>query len=128
MKRFCVVLGLVMLLAAGGCGALKNHPHPNQANTFDGGSYDTLIVAHSVIESTKADLAGNAFPASWTSKIHDTLNGLIRAYDAAQASYTVYHTAAMAGAATTAQSTDLQNKLNDVNAQTAALAAAKAGK
>ncbi len=117
---------LPLLLVVGGCAARPIHP--GAANTFDSSSYDALIVAHSVIETTKTDLANGAFPAGWTLKIHEALNGLIRAYDVAQTAYTAYHASAVAGTATPAQATDLQTKLGDVNTQTVALTAAKAGK
>lgn len=120
------VLVLALAVAMTGCAARPLHP--GAANSFDSGAYDSLIVAHSVIETTKTDLANNAFPAAIASNVKIALNGLIRAYDVADTAYVAYHSAALAGTATPAQSTAVSNGLSDVNTSTAALTAAKAGK
>ena len=126
----------VLLLFLCGCAA---HPiHPGTANSFDSGAYDTLSVADNVIQSTKADFAANKFPASIAGNVKTALNALINAYDIAdtfycgapvgtQCSPNSYHSLAMAGTATAAQNTQLQNELNSVNTATAQLTAAKAG-
>jgi hypothetical protein len=124
MKRIALVLGLC--LALGGCAARPLHP--GAANSYDSNAYDALLVAHSVIETTKTDLANNAFPAAISGNIKTALNDLIRGYDVAQTAYTTYHSAAVVGTATPAQSTALTNALNDVNSKTAALTAAKKAK
>jgi hypothetical protein len=129
-EYFAVVILLslfVAVLAAGG-GCAARPIHPGSANKFDSDSYDGVLVAHSVIETTKTDLANNAFPASIAGNVKVALNGLIAAYDIAQKALTDYHNAALAGAATTAQSTALTNALADVNTKTAALTSAKAAK
>jgi hypothetical protein len=122
MKR----LSLIAVLILAGCAARPIHP--GAANKFDSDSYDAVLVAHSVIETTKTDLANGAFPVSIAPTVKMALNGLIAAYDIAQKALTDYHNAALAGAATTAQSTALTNALTDVNAKTATLTNAKAGK
>jgi hypothetical protein len=123
--------GVAVLLAflamhSGGCAARPLHP--GAANSFDSNVYDALLIAHSVIETTKTDLVNNAFPASIVGNVKAALNGLIRAYDSADLAYQAYHPAALAGTATPAQSTAVTNALNDVSSSTAALTAAKAGK
>lgn len=123
MRRLLPVL---VLFALAGCAA--HIIHPGAANKFDSDSYDAVLVAHSVIETTKTDLANNAFPASIAGSVKAALNGLISSYDAADKLYIVYHNAAMAGTATPAQSTALTNSLADVNAKTAALTSAKGSK
>ena len=122
MKRF----SLIAVLILAGCAARPIHP--GAANVFDSNAYDSVLVAHSVIETTKTDLANGAFPASIAGNVKTALNALIASYDAADKLYLVYHSAALAGTATTAQSTDLTNALNDVNAKTSALTSAKAAK
>jgi hypothetical protein len=125
MKRvFPAMLVAVLLIA--GCAA--QHPiHPGAANQFDSTSYDTLLVAHSVIESTKADLAANKFPDALAAKVKQSLNVLIQAYDVADTAYLSYHASAIAGKATPADQTALQTKLNDVGNATTALTSAKGG-
>jgi hypothetical protein len=120
-----IVVGLVVFLS--GCGP-KHITHPGSANTFDSDSYDAVLVTHSVIETTKTDLANNAFPPSIAGNVKMALNDLIKGYDVAQTVYTTYHNAALAGTATPAQSTAVTNSLTDVQTKTAALTAAKAAK
>lgn len=115
---------LALLLA--GCAAAKIHP--GSPNLFDSTTYDSLIVTHSVIESTKTDLANSAFPASTVPNIKKALNDLVTAYNAADTTYQAYHTSALAGTATAAQQSAVQNALNNVNTATSALTAAKAAK
>lgn len=117
-----------LILAAVLSGCAARQMHPGAANTFDSSAYDTVLVAHSVIESTKTDLANNAFPASIAGNIKTALNDLIKGYNVADTSYQTYHNAALAGKATPAQQTALSNALNDLSTQTAALTAAKASK
>jgi hypothetical protein len=124
-RRSMLLIGSLVLVLAG-CAAQKIHP--GSPNAFDSGAYDSLIVAHSVIETTKTDLANNAFPASIAPQVKTALNNLVTAYNAADTSYQTYHTAALAGTATTAQQTAVSNALNSVNSATAALTAAKAAK
>lgn len=102
--------------------------HPGAANAFDSGAYDSVLVTHTVIETTKTDLANNAFPANIAPAVKTALNALITSYDAADAAYIAYHNAALAGTATAAQSTAVSNALNDVTAKTTALTNAKASK
>ncbi len=132
----------VLLLLLCGCAA---HPiHPGTANAFDSGAYDTLSVTDSVIQSTKADLAAGKFPTSIAGNVKSALNALIAAYDTADLAYcgvpvagtgtgslqctaSSYHGAAMAGTATATQQATLTASLNQVNAATSQLSAAKAG-
>jgi hypothetical protein len=122
MKR----MFLVMVLVLSGCAAQQIHP--GAANSFDSSSYDALIVTHSVIESTKTDLANNAFTPTLAPKIKTALNDLIKAYDIADTVYQNYHTAAMAGTATPQQAVAVSDAVQSINNSTSALAAAKAGK
>ena len=117
---------IVAISTAGGCAARV--VHPGAANTFDSSAYDSVLIAHSVIETTKTDLANNAFPASIAGNVKTALNDLIKAYDTADSAYIAYHNAALAGTATAAQSTALTNALTDVNTKTSALTSAKAAK
>ena len=120
MKSKCtaVLLALVLL---GGCAAR----HPGSANQFDSSSYDTLIVAHSVIETTKADLAANKFPPQNVGNVKTALNNLIQTYNVADTAYQSYHSAAVAGTATTAQQASLTTALANVTAATTTLNSAK---
>ena len=142
MKQLTTIL---LLLLLSGCAAQVQHP--GTANAFDSSAYDVLLVSHSVIESTKSDISAGSFPANLLPGVKTALNGLIDAYDALDIAYCnpqaaalpttgatslqcasgSYHALAMAGTATPAQSSALQLQINAVNAQTAALAAAKKG-
>lgn len=124
MRTIPATLALAVLLA--GCAARPIHP--GAANSFDSTTYDSLITAKSVIDSTKTDLANNAFPANVAPVVKTAVNGLITAYDALGTSYKAYHAAALAGSATQAQTDDVNAKLSQVGTATQALTSAKAGK
>jgi hypothetical protein len=119
MKR----IGLIAVLLLAGCAARV--VHPGAANKFDSDAYDAVLVAHSVIETTKTDLANNVFPASIAGNVKTALNDLIKGYNVADSSYQTYHAAALAGKATTAQSTAVSSALTDLQTKSAALTAAK---
>ena len=123
-QRAMCTVALVIWLA--GCAA--HVIHPGAANKFDSDSYDAVLIAHSVIETTKTDLANNAFPASIAGNVKTALNDLIKGYNVADTAYQNYHNAALAGTATTAQSNAVTAALSDVNTKTATLTSAKAGK
>jgi hypothetical protein len=139
-----IISAALLFLLLSGCAAR----HPGTANKFDSDTYDALLVAHSVIESTKSDIAAGSFSATLLPKVKTALNGLIDAYDALDIAYcnpvsgtlpstgaaslqcspNSYHAAAMAGTATPAQSSQLQGQVNNLSAATSQLAAAKAAK
>jgi hypothetical protein len=126
MKRTAVFV-LALALSLSGCAAQK--VHPGAANSFDSAAYDSLLVAHSIIETTKQELSTSAtYPASIAPGVRNTLAYLIDSYDVAQRAYMIYHAAAMNGTATTQQSDTVSATLADVSAKTTALTAAKNGK
>jgi hypothetical protein len=136
----------IAVLLIAGCAA--HVQHPGTANAFDSDTYDALLVAHSVIESTKSDIGAGSFPANILPGVKVALNGLIDAYNALDIAYcnpqsgtlpstgigTIqcssgsYHAVAMTGAVTPAQNTAIQTQVSNLNNATSALAAAKAGK
>ena len=122
MKR----IGLILLLLLAGCKAYQTHP--GSVNTFDSVSYDSVLVAHSVIESTKTDLANNVFSAAVAPKVKAALNDLVTAYNIADSAYQAYHAAAVAGTATTSQANAVTAGLAQVGTASEALTSAKAGK
>lgn len=123
MKRLISALALVVLLC--GCAKSTSTPIPGSANTFDSQSYLSLVTADSVIQSTKADLTADKFPASIAGNVKTALNALIQSYDVANPVYVAYHTAALAGTATATQQTAVTSALADVSAKTSALTSAK---
>lgn len=123
-KLFAVPL---LLLALSGCKSAAYVNHPGSLNTFDSQSYDSLLVTHSVIESTKADLAANKFPANIASGVKLAINGLITAYDSADTAYLIYHAAAAAGTATVTQQASVTSALVNVGQATSDLTQAKGG-
>lgn len=125
MKKF--LLGFILCLTVG-CASANYKVHPGAVNTFDSQSYDTLYITHNVIESTKAQLASNAFPPALIGGIQVAVNNLVLAYNTADVAYRAYHAAMLAGAIATSQQTDLTVALDSVNAATATLTAVKGGK
>jgi hypothetical protein len=132
MKRVIPVLLLLLL-----CGC-KAPIHPGTANRFDSTTYDTLLTADSVIQSTKLDLAAGKFPASISGNVKTALNALINAYDIAETFYcgtpngsscaaNSYHALAMSGTATPQQSSQMQTLSTNVSTATSQLASAKGG-
>lgn len=117
----------VLLLAAVLTGCAARPIHPGAKNKFDSDAYDALLVTDSVIQSTKAALTNNSFPAAIAPKVKDALNYVITAYDATDTSYLVYHAAVIAGAATPAQQAAVSDGLNKLSSATTALVNAKAG-
>lgn len=122
-KWYTFYAGLAVLLVA--CAARPLHP--GSANAFDSNSFDSLIVVKNVIDSTRTDLANNAFPANITGNVKTALNALIQAYNIADSAYLTYHAAAIAGTATPAQQADVQAKLNTMNNGVSTLTSAKGG-
>lgn len=125
MRRFAPLVLAVLLL--GGCKTQGYVQHPGAVNAFDSQSYDSLLVTHSIIETTKADLAANKFPATISANVKTSLNNLITAYDVADSAYLAYHAAAVQGTATTAQATDVSNKIQVVTNATTHLNMVKGG-
>lgn len=123
MRRLFAVL--LILLSFSGCAARPIHP--GAANQFDSTAYDTIFIAHNVIESTKADLAANKFPASIATNVVTALNKLVTAYNLADQAYLAYHNAALGGTATPAQQAALQSNINDVSNAVSSVASAKGG-
>lgn len=127
MKKLGIIGVAVLALGLGGC-TKAYQAHPGSVNTFDSVSYDSVLVAHSVIESTKTDLANGVFPATIAPKVKTALNDLVASYNIADSAYQAYHAAAVAGTATTSQANAVTSGLAQVGTATAALTAAKAGK
>jgi len=123
MRKSSPVLVALLLIS---CAATQIHP--GSPNAFDSATYDTLVATHSVIESTKTDLAANSFPASISANVKTALNALIQAYDVADTAYQAYHSSALAGTATTAQQAAVSSAITQVNTSTTNLTNAKAAK
>ena len=132
MKQAILILALCLGLVA-----CSQNPKPvtGSANQFDSDTYLTLVTTDSVIQTTRADLANCTpwsstcvFPASVVGNVKSALNSLIAAYNAANASWQVYHTAALSGQATQAQQAAVQSGLANVNAATVNLTTVKGGK
>lgn len=124
MRRLFLVVSIALALT----GCPKQTLHPGAANQYDSTSYDAVLVAHSVIETTKTDLANNVFPAAIAGNVKTALNALVTAYNVADTAYQTYHTAALAGNASQAQIDTLNAAMTDMQTKSAALSTAKAGK
>lgn len=136
MIRVIVVMACIACLV--GCAAQVIHP--GTANSFDSGVYDTLLTTDSVIQSTKADLAANKFPATIVGNVKTALNALIAAYNVADTFYCgqpvgnpmtcsagSYHALAMAGMVTPTATTQMNADLTTVNIGITNLTSAKGG-
>jgi hypothetical protein len=77
------VFSLVCVLTIG-CGTQPNHP--NQLNTFDGATYDTLTVAHGALGSLRAQISAS-YP-----KYVPQFNQAASAYEVAFQAYSLYRT------------------------------------
>lgn len=123
MKR---ALTLVLCLTLAGCAARPIHP--GAANRFDSTTYDTLVTSKSVIDTTKTDLANNAFPAAVAANVKTAVNGLVVAYNTLDTAYQAYHKAALSGSATQAQTDAVNSASASVVSATQALTNAKGAK
>lgn len=123
MKIAAAVLAVVLM---SGCAAHVNHP--GSANTFDSDTYDTLLVTNATITQTKVELTQGAFSADQVPLVKTALNTLITAYDEADTVYIVYHTAALAGTATTDQQTAVTAAITKVNSAASALVSVRGAK
>jgi hypothetical protein len=90
----------------------KTAVHPGSANTFDSTTYDALVTIQGAIEQAKIGVTDANKPL---------LNKIIAGYNAAESAYTTYHQAALAGNATAAQQTALQNQVASIQADIAKL-------
>lgn len=107
-----LMAGFMFLLMAG---CMKNVTlRPGAVNQFDSVTYDTLITVQAALATARTQAP--QFPT-----LIPQLNQAIAAYDAAQAAYKTYHTAATGGAATPAQQAALQTQITDLVSQVAKL-------
>lgn len=123
MKLAAALLCVTFLV---GCHAVQA-PIPGSANQFDSDTYLSLVTTDSLIQSTKADLANNSFSATIVPSVKKALNDLIAAYDTANTAYVAYHTAAIAGTATTTQQSTVAVDMTAVSNSTSALLLVKGG-
>jgi hypothetical protein len=79
-----VALPVFSILFAGGCGVLPSHP--NQINTFDGATYDTLLLAHGALTALDASVS-TSYP-----KYTATFNQAAAAYGVAYTAYASFRT------------------------------------
>jgi hypothetical protein len=123
LRKLLLVLPLLIMF---GCAA--HVVHPGTANSFDSDSYDALLITNNTIVQTKASLAAGSFPPAIAGNVKTALNALIKVYDDADTAYLAYHNAAMAGTATTAQSSAVTAGLSNVSSATTNLTNAKGAK
>lgn len=136
---------LVLILLLASCAA--HVQHPGTANAFDSDAYDTLLVAHSVIESTKSDISAGSFGANILPAVKTALNGLIDAYNTLDTIYCnptsggisatgianlhcaadSYHALAQVGPPPIALTNQVLSAVSGVNIATVSLATAKKG-
>lgn len=121
-------LKLISLLLAcmlwSGC-AMNPKPVVGSFGQFDSDTYLYLVTTDTLIQSTKADLANNAFPASISDSIKKALNTLIASYDAADQAYIAYHNAASTGKETPEQQDAVNSSIAHVKLATSTLVTTK---
>ena len=87
LKQAASALAIVVaVLTFSGCHTQANHP--NQINTFDGASYDSLTLAHGALTSLRAQIMSN-YP-----KYTSEFNEAAAAYTTALNAYSVYRAVA----------------------------------
>ena len=114
MKR--IALALILCLAPLGCAHKASAPAPpisGQVNDFDGQSYRSLMTFQASLDSLKADIAKD--PTNLTT-LKPIVNQAGADYNLAMTTWQVYHAAAVAGQATSAQQAAVANSLNTVQA------------
>jgi len=77
-----VALPVICILFAGGCGTQASHP--NQINSFDGATFDSLLMAHGALASLRTNV-----PASHPAYA-PVFNQACAAYSAAYAGYSTF--------------------------------------
>jgi hypothetical protein len=83
-KSAASLLPTLGFLMVSGCGMPSNHP--NQMNSFDGATYDSLLVAHGALSSLRGQVALN-YP-----KYTPMFNQAVASYAAAYSTYSIYRT------------------------------------
>ena len=83
-KWAAVALPVLGLVFASGCGSQPNHP--NQISTFDGATYDSMLLAHGAMTSLEVSITAS-YP-----KYAPTFNQANAAYSAAFAAYSTFRT------------------------------------
>ena len=86
MSKFKLVLGaslgVALILSTTACSPQAGHP--NQINTFDGASYDSLTLAHGALSSLRASIITNSLPCV------PLFNETAAAYGTAYSAYALY--------------------------------------
>jgi predicted lipoprotein len=87
-RKAVISLVIVLLAVTFTVGCQKNlvTAHPNQINTFDGQTYDTLVTAQAALDEAKSQFAQGKLPAG--SKI--VINAGGAAYEAARSSWATW--------------------------------------
>jgi hypothetical protein len=82
LKWAAVALPMICILFAAGCGSQASHP--NQINSFDAATYDSLLMAHDALASLRTNV-----PASYPAYT-PVFNQVCAAYVTAYASYSTF--------------------------------------
>jgi hypothetical protein len=125
MRKTLTVLIVTLCMVLTAC--IKHVPVPGAVNQFDSDTYVSLLTSKAVIDTTKAELAANAFPANVAGPVKTAVNGAVTAYNVADTAYQAYHSTALAGTSTPAQQADVSAKVSNLNTAVGQVTAAKAG-
>jgi len=107
MKR---ITALILFLMLFGCTS-RYVVHPGAVNKFDSVTYDTLLTAKSIIDTSRDEFATGVLPA----RLKPLVNDIVTAYDKANPIYQGWHNAMAAGKATPDQLTALNAALDALN-------------
>jgi hypothetical protein len=127
-NRSHIYIAVICLLAIGmtGC-AHKATPHPNQLDSFDGATYDTLITAQATLDEAKVQYQQGKFASIPTAK--SIINSAGAAYDQAHTAWQLRRDILLGvkqGDAASLQAT-LQSDMNQLAAAIAKVVALSTG-
>ena len=116
MKILNVLLISLML-----SGCARYVIHPGSVNKLDSVTYDSLLTAKTIIDTSREQFAAGTLPV----RLKPIVNSIVAAYDAANPIYQDWHKAMAAGTSTPSQLTALNAAMDALNKSIASFKGAK---
>jgi non-homologous end joining protein Ku len=111
----------IVLLSLVLSGCAKYIVHPGAVNKLDSVTYDSLLTAKTIIDTSREEFAAGTLPV----RLKPAVNELIAAYDKATPIYKDWHDAMAAGKATSDQLAALNASIDALNKAITAFKGAK---